>query len=219
MDIDTCVDIIVKDIKNKPEKWRDSKNLRRLTQQIKFIETYEDEDEEGPPPMDSEETTYYKNKIKSEFEYKNYEKVVNLASTFLESSPNSAYIIKLRSKSYWFLKDYKNAYYDMCKSQSIDYNDEDCELHSKMKEKYESEKSHCLNNTATCEETEPTNVESDPVKHKNKHNTNEHNTNNLNIDPSMINNIIHQNPELVKMAQNMMNNPEIMNNLLAGMRQ
>ena len=210
MEIDTCVNIIVQDIRKNPGKWKDSENLRQLIQSIDFLETHvEEEEEEGLPPMDPEETMSYKKTIKKEFENKNYEKVVTLASTFLENSPNTASIIKLRSKSYWFLKDYENAYYDMCKSQSIDYDDTECELHSEMKDKYESVKRL---STPNCTNTNSCNTETGSESNRNAESLN-----GLNIDPTMINNIMQQNPELVKMAQNMMSDPEMMNNLLNSM--
>lgn len=112
------------------------------------------------------------------------------ANEAVKHNPDSAKALRLRARIHWRLDNAKRAYADMCEAQRIDYDDEYDVLHAQMK------KAHL--EAAAPSPPSPSIPTDFPGG---------------NIDLASLMN----NPQLMGMAQNMMSNPEFMQQMLAGL--
>jgi len=158
-----------------------------------------DEEEEGLPPEETFDYQTYITNAKKHINNESYTEALNTLNTILQKHSNSATATRLRSKVYWLTNNPKDAYRDMCVAQQIDYDEEYHSMHMEMKKAVDSAK-----------ETQPEilpRIEPDP--------TSAHGMEDImkNINPQNLQSLL-QNPALMNMAQNMMQDPQAMQNMM-----
>ena len=123
----------------------------------------------------------------------NFEMALRDAEAALELNRDSVRALRVRSRAKWMLND-NSAYIDMCEAQRLDYSDEYDALHNQMKLAHES-----VGASSTASDNPPNTLPNMP-----------------NIPPNMMPNIdqLMGNPAVMSMAQNLMANPELMQQML-----
>lgn len=111
-------------------------------------------------------------------------------------NPDSARALRTRSRVHWMLNDSQRAHTDMCEAQRIDYNDEFDALHAQMKEAAMKEKGEMQN------VPEPSALPGMP-----------HGGLPAGMDFASLMN----NPAVMGMAQNLMQNPDLMQQMMSNM--
>ena len=178
-------------IKSNPSLCKSSEfNILRTA--IQEAENHDSEEEEDLPPEAPLSYFEIMTMAKNLLEEGKYTEVIAKCTNALESNPDSAKAYRCRSMAYWNLEKSRDAYIDMSEAQKIDYDNEYDIIHNEMK--IASEK-HIMNSTNT----------STPLPNLN---TNVPNLNNIDIASMM------SNPEVMKMAQNLMNDPASLNQMM-----
>ena len=163
------------------------------------------DDEEGLPPEESFDYPTSIAKAKEYINNKSYEEALHILNQILKKHSNSATATRLRSKVYWATNKPVNAYRDMCVAQQIDYDEEYHTMHMEMKKTVE------LNKNETPEivpeiipETVPETIPGPSIGMEDLM---------RNFNPGNLQAML-QNPELMNIAQSMMQDPQAMQNMM-----
>mgnify|MGYP001236852014 CR=1 FL=1 len=196
----------------KPSLWKE-KQFDFLKRAISYAESESncknidsDSDEECPPPEIQEELSYRSciEKAKETFEINDYNNALYYSEKSLKINPNSAKALRIRSQSNWYLNNnIEQAYLDLCEAQRIDYDDEYDIMLKEMKEANDliksnsqstSQSSSQSSSQSTSQSSSLPGIDSDILK-------------NFKLDDAL------NNPEFMKLAQNMMSDPNMMANM------
>lgn len=119
-----------------------SDDLKFFRETIDYVQNYESEDEEEDLPPDSVFSSTKTNQeilIDAKINLQNDEldECIKKCGEVLTKNPDNAKAYRLRSQAFYNKSMYDKAYFDMCESQKLDYDDEYNMLHCEMKGKYE----------------------------------------------------------------------------------
>jgi len=128
-------------------------------------------------------------------ELERYEEALATSTKAVDMNPDSARSLRTRSRAHWMLNDSSRAYGDMCEAQRIDYNEEFDALHAQMRKAVENEKSK-IGGTSTG------GLPGMPAG---------------SLPAGMDFASLMNNPAVMGMAQNLMQNPELMQQMMSSM--
>lgn len=166
------------------------KELKFFREDIEYVQNYESDEEELPPPDFAEECDNRSllKKAKLLLQTHDYKNCVDMCSEVLQHNPDNATAYRVRSQAYNNMNVSDKAYSDMCEAQKLDYDEEYNILHSQMREAYKR------------------------VRETPKSNNNMPSLNDIDMN-SLLNN-----PDLMNMANQMMRDPNVMQNMQNMMR-
>ena len=176
----------------------------------------EDEDDEEAPPdtlFEHDSAASFKMLLDNAsiaLSKHQYGDVIKHTTDAMEINPNSVRAMRLKSQAHWCLDHFEDAYLLMCEAQRIDYNDEYDIQMSEMKKAYMDSKQKLK--TEKQKRTTNTTNTGNNSSNTNKMPSNMPNMSNMpdmgNIQDMM------NNPAMMQMAENLMKNPQAMQNIM-----
>jgi len=201
MDMTSAIDKVCTILKKNPKLYYTDAfyELKNIIENI----TEESDEEEAPPNFVENESKADKirrlvEESKICMQEGNYKLSLEKCNEALQENPDSVKTLRNRAVVYKCLKSYKEAHQDICKAQSIDFNEEFVDFENEMKEKKEIKK---------VEE------KTDKKNNVNLEDIDLQNMKNMNLQDLL------SNPQFCNMANNMMKNPEFMQSMSSMFRQ
>lgn len=124
-------------LESKPHLWTSPELafFRKCVLKLEELKDSEESEEEAPPDFedDTSKMNTLNQKVKHAMQKKEYDTVISLANAILQINPDSVKAYRCRSEANWYKNNVKDAYFDMCEAQKIDYSEEYDVLHDQMK--------------------------------------------------------------------------------------